>query len=48
MSNLSLADKKYLDNALRLEKGFIIRFNRESFTEFFQNFGIDIYIMINI
>ena len=43
MSNLSLADKKYLDNALRLEKGFIIRFNRESFTEFFQNFGIDIY-----
>ena len=43
MSNLSSADKMYLDNVLRLDKGFIVRFNRESFTEFFQNFGIDIY-----
>ena len=43
MSNLSNADKQYLDNALRLETGFIVRFNKETFSEFFQNFDIDIY-----
>lgn len=43
MSNLSSADIKYLDNALRLETGFIVRFNKESFSEFFQQFDIDIY-----
>ncbi len=43
MSNLSSADIKYLDNALRLETGFIVRFNKESFAEFFQHFDINIY-----
>lgn len=43
MSNLSNADKQYLDNALRLETGFIVRFDKESFSEFFQNFNINIY-----
>ncbi len=43
MSNLSPADIKYLDNALRLETGFIVRFTKESFTEFFQHFNINIY-----
>ena len=40
---MSLVDKKYLDNALLFEKGYIVRFNREAFMEFFRNFGIDIY-----
>lgn len=43
MSNLSNADIKYLDNALRLENGFIVRFTKESFAEFFQHFNINIY-----
>ena len=43
MSNLSPADIKYLDNALRLEMGFIVRFTKESFAEFFQHFNINIY-----
>lgn len=43
MSNLSPADIKYLDNALRLENGFIVRFTKESFAEFFQHFNINIY-----
>lgn len=43
MSNLSNADKKYLDNALRLEIGGIVRFNKDSFAEFFRSFNIDIY-----
>ncbi len=43
MSNLSPADIKYLDNALRLETGFIVRFTKESFAEFFQHFNINIY-----
>lgn len=43
MSNLSHADTKYLDNALRLETGFIVRFTKESFAEFFQHFNINIY-----
>lgn len=43
MSNLLPADIKYLDNALRLENGFIVRFTKESFAEFFQHFNINIY-----
>ena len=43
MSNLSPADIKYLDNALRLETGFIVRFTKESFADFFQHFNINIY-----
>lgn len=43
MSNLSSVDKRYLDNALRLEVGFIVRFDKESFAEFFRSFNIDIY-----
>ena len=49
MSNLSPADIKYLDNALRLETGFIVRFTKESFAEFFQHFNINIqHFNINI
>ena len=43
MSNLSSVDKRYLDNALRLEVGFIVRFDKESFAGFFRSFNIDIY-----
>lgn len=43
MSNLSPADKQFLDNALRLDTGFIVRFNREAFADFFKNFNVDIY-----
>jgi hypothetical protein len=43
MSNLSSADLKYLDNALRLDTGFIVRFTKESFAEFFKHFDINIY-----
>lgn len=43
MSNLSNANIKYLDNALRLETGFIVRFTKESFADFFQHFNINIY-----
>ena len=43
MSNLSPADIKYLGNALRLETGFIVRFTKESFADFFQHFNINIY-----
>lgn len=42
MSNLTSADKKYLDNALRLDSGFLIRFSDETFHEFFAQFNIDI------
>lgn len=39
MSNLSIADKKYLENALRLDSSPIIHFD---FYSFFQELGIDI------
>lgn len=47
MSNLSPADIKYLDNALRLETGFIARFTKESFADFL-NILILIFIMKNM
>ena len=47
MSNLSPADIKYLDNALRLETGFIVRFTKESFADFF-NILISTFMMKNI
>ena len=39
MSNLSTADKKYLENALRLDSSPIVRFN---VCNFFKELGIDI------
>jgi uncharacterized protein (TIGR02391 family) len=42
MSNLSPADRDYLENALRLETGWIVRFTDESFSNLFSSFGIDI------
>jgi len=42
MSNLSPADRYYLENALRLETGWIVRFTDESFSNLFSSFGIDI------
>lgn len=42
MSNLSPADKQYLENALRLDTGFILNFSDKTFSEFFQYFNIDI------
>lgn len=42
MSNLSNTDIKYLDNALRLETEFIVRFTKESFADF-QHFNINVY-----
>ena len=43
MSNISTADKQYLDNALRLgSEGRIIRFSEEEFVNFFQEQGVNI------
>ncbi|MEA5000264.1 MAG: TIGR02391 family protein [Endomicrobiaceae bacterium] len=43
MSNLSSADKKYLDNALRLNSsGGIVHFTDEEFHNFFSEFNIEI------
>lgn len=43
MSDISTADKQYLETALRLNNnGWIIRFTEESFVQFFQEQGIDI------
>ena len=39
MSNLSTADKKYLDNALRLDSSPIVHFD---FQTFFKELGVDI------
>ena len=40
MSNLSTADKKYLENALRLDSSPIVQFD---FYSFFKELGINIY-----
>ncbi len=42
MSNLSPADKEYLENALRLDTGWVLHFTNETFKDFFETFGIDI------
>ena len=43
MSDISTADKQYLDNALRLHrKGWIIRFTEDEFVNFFQEQGVNI------
>lgn len=44
MSTISTEDKKYLDNALRLQqhRGRILRFTEETFTRLFQEQGINI------
>ena len=39
MSNLSTADKKYLENALRLDSSPIVHFD---FQTFFKELGVDI------
>lgn len=42
MSNLSHADREYLENALRLETGWVVNFSDQTFSELFAAFGIDI------
>ena len=42
MSNLSSADKEYLENALRLDTGWVLHFTNETFKDFFETFGINI------
>ena len=42
MSNLSTADKQYLENALRLDTGFVLNFTDATFRDFFAEFGINI------
>lgn len=42
MSNLSPADKEYLENALRLDTGWVLHFTNETFKDFFETFGINI------
>ncbi len=42
MSNLSFADKQYLENALRLDTGFVLNFTDATFKDFFAEFGINI------
>ena len=41
MSNLSFADKQYLENALRLDTGFVLNFTDATFKDFFAEFGIN-------
>ena len=42
MSNLSTADRQYLENALRLDTGFVLNFTDATFRDFFAEFGINI------
>ena len=42
MSNLSFADKQYLENALRLHTGYVLDFSDKTFAEFFNEFNINI------
>lgn len=42
MSNLTPADKQHLENALRLDTGFVLNFNEKQFVELFEAFNIDI------
>jgi len=42
MSKLSYSDKEYLENALRLDTGFILHFSDATFRDFFSAFGINI------
>ncbi len=44
MSELTTADKQYLENALRISNGYVLNFSDKTFKEFFQNdLHIDIY-----
>lgn len=44
MSDLTTADKQYLENALRMSNGYVLNFSDKTFKEFFQNdLDIDIY-----
>ncbi len=42
MSNLSPADREYLENALRMHNGYVHNFSDKTFSEFFNEFGINI------
>ena len=42
MSNLSPADREYLENALRMDTGWVLHFTDKTFSELFAAFGIDI------
>lgn len=42
MSNLSPADKEYLENALRMDTGWVLHFTDKTFSDLFEAFGIDI------
>jgi uncharacterized protein (TIGR02391 family) len=44
MSDLTTADKQYLENALRMSDGYVLNFSDKTFKEFFQNdLHVDIY-----
>lgn len=42
MSNLSVADKHYLESALRMSDGYVLSFSDSTFTDFFSILGINI------
>lgn len=42
MSNLSPADREYLENALRMDTGWVLHFTEKTFSDLFAAFGIDI------
>lgn len=42
MSNLSPADREYLENALRMDTGWVLHFTDQTFSDLFEAFGIDI------
>ena len=42
MSNLSTVDREYLENALRMDTGWVLHFTDETFSSLFKTFDIDI------
>ena len=43
MSNLSIADKEFLEKALQMGNGYVLDFSNKTFEKFFHNFNVDIY-----
>jgi hypothetical protein len=42
MSNLSAADRQYLESALRMSSGYVLNFTDRTFSELFNDFGVNI------
>ena len=42
MANIKLSDKKLLEEAFGMNKGYVLDFSDKSFAEFFSTIGVDI------